>query len=214
MASVFELLLIFVVLTNLVLLGTSRLALCIHVLAAQGIALGLSAVLLPEHDVSVRVGAIAAAGIVIKGLLFPRLLARAMRDANVRHEMEPMVGYVASLLAGVLMLGLSLWLARRLGLPGFEDMPLILSTALFGLFTGLFLIVSRRQAITQVMGYLALENGIYLFGVTLARDEPFLVEMGILLDVLVAVFVMGITIFHISREFDHVNVDELTSLKD
>ena len=52
------------------------------------------------------------------------------------------------------------------------------------------------------------------FGVALAQEEPFLVEMGVLLDVFVAVFVMGIMIFHISREFDHIDVDQLTSLKD
>ena len=59
-----------------------------------------------------------------------------------------------------------------------------------------------------------LENGIYIFGVTLVRDQPWLVETGILLDVFVAVFVMGIAIFHISREFDHMDVDQLTVLKD
>jgi hydrogenase-4 component E len=64
------------------------------------------------------------------------------------------------------------------------------------------------------LGYLVLENGIYIFGVTLVRDQPWLVETGILLDVFVAVFVMGIAIFHISREFDHMDVDQLTVLKD
>ena len=79
---------------------------------------------------------------------------------------------------------------------------------------GLFLIVSRKTALMQVVGYLVLENGIYIFGMALAQEEPLLVEMGILLDVFVAVFVMGIAIFHISREFDHIDVDQLTSLKD
>jgi len=66
----------------------------------------------------------------------------------------------------------------------------------------------------QVVGYLVLENGSYIFGVALAQDEPFLVEMGVLLDIFVAVFAMGIAIFHINREFDHIDVDQLTSLKD
>jgi hydrogenase-4 component E len=75
-------------------------------------------------------------------------------------------------------------------------------------------IVSRKKALSQVMGYLVLENGIYLFGITLGREAPLLVEMGVSLDVFVAVFVMGIIIFHISREFDHIDVDQLASLKD
>jgi len=62
------------------------------------------------------------------------------------------------------------------------------------------------------MGYLVLENGIYVFGVALALDMPLLVEMGVLLDVFVAVFVMGIMIFQISRSFDNIDTDKLSSL--
>jgi hydrogenase-4 component E len=68
--------------------------------------------------------------------------------------------------------------------------------------------------LNQVVGYLVLENGVYLFGLILAPEVPLLVELGILLDVFVAVFVMGIAIFHISREFDHLEMDQLTTLKD
>ena len=90
---------------------------------------------------------------------------------------------------------------------------MVVPTALFTFWIGMFLIVSRKKALTQVIGYLTLENGIYLFGLALAREEPLLVEMGVLLDVFVAVFVMGIAIFHISREFDHIDVDRLSRLK-
>jgi hydrogenase-4 component E len=86
--------------------------------------------------------------------------------------------------------------------------------ALFTMVVGLFLIVSRRQALMQVLGYLAMENGIYTFGVGLVQDTPMLVELGVLLDVFVAVFVMGIAIFHISREFDHIDTERLRTLKD
>ena len=75
-------------------------------------------------------------------------------------------------------------------------------------------IVSRRKAIMQTLGYLAMENGIYAFGLAFAVEEPLLVEMGVLLDVFVAVFVMGIAIHHISREFDHIDTDRLSALKD
>ncbi len=208
-------LLVFVVLTNLALVGSSRLALGIRVLAGQGVALGLLPLALPGHELVWRLYLIAAASIGLKGVVFPRMLFRAMRDANIRHEVEPYVGFSVSILAGVLTLGLAVWLGPRLdlGLPRAYD-PLILPTALFAVLIGLFLIVSRRKALMQVMGYLALENGIYLFGITLAAEEPFLVEMGVLLDVFVAVFVMGIAIFHISREFDHMDVEKLSSLKD
>ena len=86
--------------------------------------------------------------------------------------------------------------------------------ALFSIFAGLFLIISRKRAVSQVLGFLVLENGIYTFGVGVAARTPLLVEAGVLLDVFVAVFVMGITIFHISREFDHIEIDRLSTLKD
>jgi hydrogenase-4 component E len=86
--------------------------------------------------------------------------------------------------------------------------------AIFSIFAGLFLIVSRKRALSQVLGFLVLENGVYAFGVGLAPQSSLLVEAGVLLDVFVAVFVMGITIFHINREFDHINTDQMSQLKD
>ena len=71
-----------------------------------------------------------------------------------------------------------------------------------------------RLALTQVQGYLVLENGVYAFGVAMAQEMPVSVELGILLDVFVGVFVMGIIIFHISREFEHLETDRLSDLKD
>jgi hydrogenase-4 component E len=78
----------------------------------------------------------------------------------------------------------------------------------------LFLIISRKRAVSQVLGFLVLENGVYTFGVGLAPHTSLLVEAGVLLDVFVAVFVMGITIFHINREFDHIETNRLNTLRD
>ena len=85
---------------------------------------------------------------------------------------------------------------------------------MFTTLSGLFMIVSRRKALTQVLGYLTMENGVYVFGASLAVREPLLVELGILLDVFVGVFVMGIVIYQINREFDHIDTDRLSVLKD
>ena len=81
-------------------------------------------------------------------------------------------------------------------------------------FHQIVVLVTRTKAVTQVVGYLFVENGIYLFGVSLVAEMPVLVEMGILLDVFVGVFVMGIVMFRINREFDHLDTQNLTALKD
>jgi len=211
--ALIELLLTLSILSNFVQLGTSRLAVSVRAIGAQGIFLGALPLVLPSHGSAIGTVFLAVASVGLKGLVFPALLFRAMRRAGVRHEVEPFVGYSLSVVLGVATLGICLWLGPRLGAPLAQVPRMVIPTALFTFWIGLFLIVSRKKALTQVIGYLTLENGIYLFGLALAREEPLLVEMGVLLDVFVAVFVMGITIFHISREFDHIDVDQLSRLK-
>jgi hydrogenase-4 component E len=88
------------------------------------------------------------------------------------------------------------------------------SLLLGALATGLSVVTTRRKSLTQVVGYLTLENGIFMFGLTLIEAMPFLVEAGVLLDVLVGVFVMGIVVDHISREFSSIDGEELTELRE
>jgi hydrogenase-4 component E len=202
-----------VVLSNLRLLGTSRLVACIRIVAIQGILLGLLPIFFHAGSLTLRVALQATASMITKGVVFPWLLTRAVRGADVRREMDPIVGYTSSLLVGGALLGVALWLGWRLPLPVPTGSQFMIAVSLFTIMVGLFMIVARRMAITQVLGYLAMENGIYTFGLAFAEKEPLLVEMGILLDAFMAVFVMGIMIYHINREFDHIDTDRLSELR-
>jgi hydrogenase-4 component E len=206
------LLLVAVLLTNFRLLGGSRLVALIHTAAWQGILLGILALML-ERDAP-RVAWLAASGIAIKGLILPWLLLRAIRQVEIRREVEPLVGYGVSLLLGALALGAASAGARALPLPQPAISPLLVPTAFTTVAVGLFLIAARRKALTQVLGYLVFENGIYAFGLAIASEQPLLVELGVLLDLLVGVFVMGVMLFHIQRTFDHIDVDRLAALRD
>ncbi|MGH7896147.1 MAG: NADH-quinone oxidoreductase subunit K [Candidatus Binatia bacterium] len=203
-----------IILTSFVLLGSSRFGSCIRVVAFQGVLLGVLTLAARENETSLRASLLALASTGLKGIAFPWLLSRALRDAEVRREIEPLVGYGPSVLMGLVGLAGALWLAGRLPRPSVPVTSLVVPVAFFTIFAGLFLIVSRRQALMQVLGYLVMENGIYTFGVGLVQGTPMLVELGVLLDVFVAVFVMGIAIFHISREFDHIDTERLRTLKD
>jgi hydrogenase-4 component E len=150
----------------------------------------------------------------LKGGVFPLVLSRVMRDANVRREVEPFVGSTLSIIFGVLAFVFSMWLASRLLLSAMIPGTLMIPSGLATMFIGLFVIVSRRKALTQVLGYIVMENGIYALGVALAGGIPLLVEFGVLLDAFVAVFIMSIAAYHVNREFDHLDVDQLDSLKD
>lgn len=204
---------VLVLLSTLMFLGSSRIVSCIRILAVQGMILGLLP-LMVRGGGGLHAALLALGTVAVKGIVLPRLLLRARRQADVPREVDPFVGFGASLFVGVLLLVISFWLGARLPLPSTPPSTLIVPVAFFILFAGLFVIVSRRKALTQVLGYLMMENGIYTFGVAFVRNQPLLIEMGILLDVFVAVFVMGIAIFHISREFDHIDIDRLSTLTD
>ena len=201
------------VLTSFRLLASSRLAALIGTMTMQ--AMFLTAIPLTVSEGSWSVGEVALLAIIliIKGGLLPWLLLRAMRVAEVRREVEPFIGYSASVLAGMALFVLSFLITHPLQVTIPSISPLLFPGALFTTLTGLVIIVSRRKALTQVVGYLAMENGIYAFGAALSVEAPLIVEMGILLDVFVAVFVMGIIIFHINKEFDHIDTDRLWEVK-
>lgn len=214
MPAALDILSILLILANLCLLGSSRLAACIRAVALQAVILGAAALIANRGELDARVIAIAVASTLIKAGALPWLLRRAIRESGAVREVEPFIGFTASLLGGVGLLGACLLIGAQLSPHAAQGSGLLLTVALFTTGTGLMIIVSRRKAVTQVLGYLAMENGIYAFGMAFAIQEPLMVEMGVLLDVFVAVFVMGIAIYNISREFDHIDTDRLTALKD
>ena len=213
MSSWTELLLILVILTNLALLGGSRFNALIRTAAGQGILLGLLPLLACARDLGPRLIILAVVAGTLKGVIFPLLLGRALREADIRREVEPLVGFNLSILAGIIALACSFWLTTRLTLPASGWSRLAAPVAFFTILTGLFLIISRHKALTQVLGYLIMENGIYVLGLALVGEVPMLVELGVLLDAFVATFVMGIAIQHISREFDRMDVDQMDRLQ-
>ncbi len=206
--------LVFLILTNLHLLGSSRLSACIRTVAVQAALLGTIPLLAQGDQVSLRLALLTSVGMTTKAIVLPWLLRRAAREADVRTEVEPIIGYTTSLLLGLGLLGIALHVAGRLPPPNVDGPAFLVPVALFTTMVGLLLIVSRKKAVMQALGYLAMENGVYAFGLAFAVEEPMLVELGVLLDVFVAVFVMGIAIHHISREFDHIDTDRLSALKD
>src|SRR3989442_10372880 len=117
------------------------------------------------------------------------------------------------MLTGLFAVGVSWWLSSRLTLPTGSLSTLALPTALFTVLAGLFVIVARRTAVMQVLGFLVLENGIYSFGVARVGEMPFLVELGVLLDLFVAGVGVGIALYHINRAFSHISTDRPHSLK-
>lgn len=212
MKSLAELALFLVVLTDFAVLGTARLSACIRAVAIQGMLLGLLPLLL-SPVLSPHTVFLAAGTAVIKAGILPWFLRWAIREASVRREVEPLIGHMASIILGAVALAIAFAVAKVLPLPTTAT-DLIVPVSMVTLMIGLIVLITRTKALTQVVGYLMLENGIYLFGLTQAERVPFLVDVGVLLDVFVGVFIMGIVVFHINREFDSISATRLSELRD
>ena len=198
---------------NLIALGSSRLPSLIRAVSAQGMVLCLMPLLL-EQQADWQVLLVVVATMVGKGFVIPWLLRRAMRAANIERELDPLIGFVPSLLLGAGGTIAAVALARSLPLLAEHAGTLLVPGALASVLTGFILLIGRVKAIAQVCGYLILENGIYLFGLLLIRSTPLLVEAGVLLDLTVGVFVIGIIVDRIQRAFDSLDTRKLTILRE
>ncbi|HEX9080283.1 MAG TPA: hydrogenase [Desulfuromonadaceae bacterium] len=212
MNSLTDQLLVLVMLINFVTLGSSRMAISIRAVAVQGVALGLLPGII--HAFSWHLLLISVGIIVAKGILIPWLLTGAIKRAEIKREVEPFIGYVATLLLGAIATALAFLFAVKLPLLPDHQGLLFVPAAIATLLTGFLVLTTRRKAISQVIGYLILENGIFVFGLLLTEAMPVMVEAGALLDLLVGIFVMGIIINHISREFSSIDTSRLTALKE
>lgn len=209
-----EWLIIGTTLTSFILLGASRLASCIRLVALQGALLSILP-LLASHTFDPHGLLLFIGSFVIKAVAIPFFLFRSLKEARIQQEVEPIVSLHFSLMGGGAILIAAFSSFRVFALPVSSAFPpLIIPAALSTVLIGFLLLISRTKAITQVIGFLVLENGVFLFGITLLSDFPLTVELGVLLDLLVGVFVMGIMIYHINRTFDHIDTTALSKLKD
>jgi hydrogenase-4 component E len=213
MAPFLDPLLIVALALNFVALGVSRIRGVISAVALQGMLLGIFP-LLVHPEIGLRGILLILVTIGLKGLVIPAFLVRAMREANIQHEVKPVVNYMSSLLLGAVGTGLAMVFSYTLPLAEQHADLLLVPASLATVWTGFLMLTTRRKAIMQVLGYLLLENGIFLFGLLLLEAMPFLVEVGVLLDLFTGVFVMAIIIHHISREFASISTEHLTKLKE
>ena len=206
-------LLVLVLLFNLFVLGTSRLQAVVNGYAIQGVILGVLT-LCVHQTLGFWAIVFTFTAILIKGMLIPGMLLRALRDAAIRREVEPFIGFLPCLLLGALGTGAALVFAGTLPLAKEHAGSLLVPASLATVWTGFLILTTRRKAINQVVGYLVLENGIYIMGLTLVDAMPYMVEMGVLLDLFVGIFVMGIILNHISREFSSMDTARMSALKE
>lgn len=202
-----------VLLSVLFAFGSSRIPALIKVIAFQGIVVSIVPFFI-GHDMGTGGMIFTAATLVIRGIIIPLSLHIAIKKVAIQRDVSPVIGYHASIFCGLALIVAATIISRQLNIPSITDAQLLFPTAISLLVTGMFLLMTRRNAIAMVIGYIMLENGIYLMGTTFSVRALHIVEFGILLDVLAGVMIMAIILQNIKQTFDDVDTTLLRTLKE
>ncbi|HEX9887294.1 MAG TPA: hypothetical protein VGA70_12440 [Longimicrobiales bacterium] len=213
MDALLDSILMLVFILDIYVLGTGRLDAVIRTVAVQGVLLAATPIL-AHGTLNLTTGLMALGTFTLKGVAIPAMLLHSIREVEIRREVEPLIGLGASMLLGGLGAGFALIFTTHMSLAPGQESQLIIPASLTTCLTGFILLTTRRKAVTQVVGYLLLENGIYIFGLLLIEAVPLLVEAGVLLDLVVGIFVMGILLNHIQREFSSIDTRSFSALKE
>jgi len=200
------------VLVSFMMIYEDRLYGLLNVFALQAVVLSLSVAWQAYVQVAPHLYVTAAIALFFKAIIIPVALHRMIRRLGIHREVEVAVGIGATMLAGIALVALSMVVmlqvtpnADRLAR---EDLAFALAVVLLGLL----MMVTRRNAVSQVVGFMSLENGLIL-AATGAKGMPLVVEISVAFSVLVAFIVIGIFLFRIRERFDTVDVRALDSFR-
>jgi hydrogenase-4 component E len=202
-----------VLLSMLFTFGSSRLPVLIKVLAFQGVVVCLVPLFI-GHDMSTGSIVFTIVTLTIRGIIIPGCIYLAIKKVAIEREVKPIIGYHASILAGLLLIVGATFASHRFDVPYRGASALLLPTAISLLGAGMFVLMARWNAIAMVLGYIMLENGIYLVGTTFSLRARHIVEFGILLDVLAGVMIMAVILQNIKQTFHDVDTAHLRTLKE
>jgi hydrogenase-4 component E len=202
-----------VLLSVLFSFGTSRLPALIKIIAFQGVAVSIVPLFI-GHGLSTGGIVFTLITLLIRGIVIPLCIYLAIKKVAIHREVEPIVGYHASLMVGLILIVAATFVSPKFNLPQTSSNALLLPTAITLLAAGMFLLMARRNAIAMVLGYIVLENGIYLVGTSFSLRAHHIVEFGILLDVLAGVMIMAVILQNIKQAFDDVDTALLRTLKE
>ncbi len=180
----------------------------------QSFVLALLSALIAIHSGSLELFGVGVVLVVVKGVMIPRVLNRAVAKVGLARVAAPYLGTAPALIICGILTIIAFYVMTPIAasnpLPTADAIPL----AFAGVLIGFFIMVNRRRAVTQILGFLMLENGIFLLALLGTYGVPFIVEMGVFLDVLVAVLIMEVFVYRIKDNFDSIDVGQLGKLKE
>ncbi len=195
------------------MVGQKALFTTIRLYGAQSLFLGVVAITIAiaegRHDLFVT----AALTIALKGILIPWFLMRVIDRIGIHREIEPFLNVPASLLVCLGLTVVGYRVSTRFPEGGQGVSHHLIGVALSVLLIGLFLMVTRKKAITQILGLLTVENAVFLVAVGVTSGMPLVVELGISFDVILAVLILGILVHRIVDRFESMDISRLSKLK-
>ena len=199
--------------TAFLMVGQKALFTAIRLYGAQSWLLGVIAITIALADDRSHLFVTAALTIVLKGLLIPWFLMRVVDRIGIRREIEPFLNVPASLLIclALTVVGYRVSTGFPEGARGVAHH--VIGVGLSMLLIGLFLMVTRKKAVTQILALLTVENAVFLIALGITSGMPLVVELGISFDVLLAVLVLGILVHRIVDRFESMDVSRLSQLK-
>ena len=207
-----DVLLIVFIITLLYVSIANRIITYVKVLAFQGFILfGVTFMQLQEIN-TLNLVLILLETIVFKAIAVPLFLDHLIKRNNITREAEPYIPNFLSLVITTIIIVVTILLANSVKDDNLDKIFFIV--ALSTLFTGLYFIASRKKIITHVMGYLIIENGVFVLSLAVGNEMPMLVNLGVMLDIFASVLILGIFLNKIGDVFKDVDVDQLSNLKD
>jgi hydrogenase-4 membrane subunit HyfE len=203
--------LILFVLSNFLILMVNHKKVHVVALASQGIMMAIFIWMMTSRDESFANFSAAMLSAALKTIIFPMFVAYS---SPVQTNSSTQLSKPTLLAIALILVGYASWMTKQLPTSLNSSGQLVLMSAMSAVFIGLLILIAPRGVMQQAMGYLIFENGISLFAVAVTAEEEWAVQVAVLLDVLVAVVLMGITIFHLRQEFDEIDVDQLSILRD
>lgn len=201
-------------LAGVLVLWRRDLAAIVRLFALQGAALALLIALLGVHEKDAEVVALAVGIGVLRAVVLPWLLRRAMSGGGTSRETQPLVNVATSLtiaaLLGLLAYAVTRPIVRLDPTPATHAVPIALTVVLIGLFV----LVTRRRALSQIVGFLLMDNGITAVAFLTTSGVPLIVELGVSLDVLLAVLVLQVLTARMRAAFGDTDLDDLRELRD
>jgi hydrogenase-4 component E len=190
----------------------NRLMTYIKVLALQGVILFFVVFIQLNEINTLNLVLILLETIVFKSLAVPIFLGHLLKRNNITREAEPFLPNFVSLVITTFIVVITILISNTIKDTNLDKIFFVV--ALSTLFFGLYLIATRRKIITHVMGYMVIENGVFVLSLAIGNEMPMLVNLGIMLDIFASVLILGIFLNKIGDVFKDVDVDQLSNLKD